>query len=898
MFRAHGVLGTALLLSVIGCGSDATGVSANPSPVPALTSISPDTALAGSSMVQIMVIGSGFDSRSRIAWGASTLSTTFDDSTHIVGLIPAASLTVAESISVTVATPPPGGGISATRPFLVLPAIPHIDSLSRDTATATIATFPARILGHGFATNATVQINGVNHTATFVSAGRLDFSVLQADVAVPGDRTILVRNPGPGRIADDSAKFHVFPAPPVPTISAVSPDSVITTPGSVAIHVSGTGFTERTFALVGPDTAESNFLADTSLLVTMPPGTAANALTTYSVTLVTPAPGGGRSNAWPVPVWNPVPHLTSISPDTAFADSATYVFTFKGSGFVQGSGVQWGYPNPTVHFVDSTTLQVTALRSVLYAAGVTNARVVTGYRGGVSDSVPLHVLALRPHIDSVTPTVDSVNSDNPEVVVWGEHFDPAAQVWTSGTTRSFADATLSLGVAILPPALLGQPDTVRIAVINPAPGGASDTLEVAIVPANPTPVVDSLVPAAAYTGQGADTIIAYGSQFTPGTTVQQDDQTGSYPPLPPQIFPTDFLGANSIRFILPDSLFHTARKLPIKFVPLVPTPGAAARYYPVWTPGVETIDSIPLAATDLLSDTTRSFIYAAVHDSASDRIVRIDPATRAVTATVLLPSAAGHMAISADGSYLYVPLLTAQTILRIALASFTADDTIPVGPSSRDGTFVPAAVVVSPIASETIAVIMSYGPSFPTFPIAVAVFDGATRRPALWSTWGEPSAITFGASGDTIYAIGGGSGPALRYSLALDSTGIAAVDSTNIVGAAPGPFGVEQSVAAGGLLLLDQGTLYDLAGATESSIGSSGPVAAQINGDAFYQIVGEYLNPIVTIKRLNTSGSVTDSASFPGDATGLSALTRWGSDGLAIATSGAKIYFVRAIQVH
>ncbi len=84
-------------------------------PTPQITSLSPDQREAGSTDFTLTINGSGFidgigADRSVIHWNGSPRATTFISSTQLTAAIPASDVATAETASVTVFNPTPGGG--------------------------------------------------------------------------------------------------------------------------------------------------------------------------------------------------------------------------------------------------------------------------------------------------------------------------------------------------------------------------------------------------------------------------------------------------------------------------------------------------------------------------------------------------------------------------------------------------------------------------------------------------------------------------------------------------------------------------------------------------------------------------------------------------------------------
>src|SRR5207248_5522454 len=74
----------------------------------------------------------------------------------------------------------------------------------------------------------------------------------------------------------------------------------------------------------------TTFVSATRLTAAIPAADLA-ATGTASVTVVTPAPGGGTSAAQTFAVNNPAPTLTSLSPGSAFAGGLAFTLTVNGA---------------------------------------------------------------------------------------------------------------------------------------------------------------------------------------------------------------------------------------------------------------------------------------------------------------------------------------------------------------------------------------------------------------------------------------------------------------------------------------------------------------------------------------------------------------------------------------
>mgnify|MGYP001814469569 FL=1 len=90
-------------------------------PVPTVTPpLDPASATAGGLSFLLTVTGTDFVSTSVIRWGTTPVTTTFVSDTVLTATIDAADIASAGSVDVTVANPPPAGGLSNTVTFTIM----------------------------------------------------------------------------------------------------------------------------------------------------------------------------------------------------------------------------------------------------------------------------------------------------------------------------------------------------------------------------------------------------------------------------------------------------------------------------------------------------------------------------------------------------------------------------------------------------------------------------------------------------------------------------------------------------------------------------------------------------------------------------------------------------------
>lgn len=376
------------------CQKSGTIVIAGANPVPQVTTIAPVTAIQNSGAFTLTVNGSNFVAGSEVRWNGVARTTTVVSSTQLTASILAADLATAGSVNVTVNNPTPGGGASNAVAFTITAPnpLPQLTSLSPASAVQGGAAFTLTINGTGFVSGAIVRWDGQNRTTNFVSSTQLTAQILAGDIAGVGTAAVTVSNPTPGGGISSSLSFSITsPGNPVPTITAISPTTVVAGSAGFTLTVTGTGFistskvnlngTERTTTYVGP----------TQLTAAISAADIATAAT-LQVTVTTPTPGGGTSTALPLAVTGGVsgPVLTLLNPDRVIAGVADFTLTINGTGFVSGAVARINGNNRTTTFVSATQITAAIPASDVATAG-TIAVTVINPGSQVSNSLSLPV---------------------------------------------------------------------------------------------------------------------------------------------------------------------------------------------------------------------------------------------------------------------------------------------------------------------------------------------------------------------------------------------------------------------------------------------------------------------------------------------------------------------------
>lgn len=415
-----------------------------------------------------------------------------------------------------------GSGTQAAIDNLVvfLGTKPTISSLSPSSTVAGGGPFDLTVTGNHFQDGAVVRWNGSSRTTTFVNSTTLVARITDSDIATAGTADISVRNPDLG--ASQSVTFTINN--PLPKISSLSPSSATAGGTGFTLTVSrtethdGTAFVPTSVVRWNGSDRPTTFVNNTQLTASI---TAADIATagTATVTVFNPAPGGGTSNEAIFTINNPVPEITSLSPNSATAGGQGFTLTVSGSRFVTASKVNWNGSERQTTFLSSSQLQAAIPASDISAAATALVTVVNpAPGGGASNAVQFTIAAeLVPRIDTLNPSSVTAGSSSFTVAINGANFESAHVVQWNGTDQSttFVNSTqLTITVTAEMVALAG---TAVLTVRHPISGAISNSALFTIN--NPTPQISSLDPLSATAGETGFQLTINGTGFVPSSLV-------------------------------------------------------------------------------------------------------------------------------------------------------------------------------------------------------------------------------------------------------------------------------------------------------------------------------------------------------------------------------------------
>ncbi len=207
-----------------GGGTSNTEIFEITTAVPALASLSPNSAIAGGPAFTLTVNGSNFLNTAIVQWNGANLVTTFVSATQLTTAVPATDIASVGTASVVVFNPVNAGGANAIRrqggpagtfsntlTFTINASnpVPTLTAISPTSTGAGGAAFTMTLTGTNFISGSTAQWKGSARATTFVSATQLTAAITAADIATSGTAAITVVNPAPGGGTSNALTFTI-----------------------------------------------------------------------------------------------------------------------------------------------------------------------------------------------------------------------------------------------------------------------------------------------------------------------------------------------------------------------------------------------------------------------------------------------------------------------------------------------------------------------------------------------------------------------------------------------------------------------------------------------------------------------------------------------------------------
>lgn len=764
---------------------------------------------------------------------------------------------------------------------------PSVASVSPSTIVAGGKGTTLTINGSDFLPSSVVQWNESARPTTYVNSGQLTVALTAADTSTAGSAEVNVVNPSPG--GGSSADVSIIILVGVPAITGLSPDSILMGSANTVVTVSGVGFVPKSVVTVNGTPRATTFVSPTQLQFTL---TASDLALSGFEQISVANPGGYRASPFELTILYPAPVLTSISPSAVSGTAPEQVLTVSGSSFTIASVVAFnGTPQPTT-FVNSTTL--TAVVNLSNPALIGNVQVTVETPppgGGMTRAATLSIQYPVPSLTSISPASMPAGSGATQVTLQGTGLTAASSVQVNGSDASGVSTVIFYpygGISLvftLPAADFASVGNITITASNPGTA-ASNVLTLSVIP-NPVPAVSALFPACAALGSSDLTITVNGQNFVPSSVVQWNGAPRS----------TTYTNSSQLSVVITAQDLQTLGNNNVTVSN--PAPGGGESSSQVFT------TYLALRANALIYNPVSQLLYAATPSATGPQlgnsVVSIDPTTGVLGTPIFVGSEPNELALSSDGTTLWVGLQGAGAVREVNLTTQTAGLQFSLGGGA--GIYSPpstaTALAVVPGQDNSVAVAFTNGFNSKT---DLAIYDSGVARPGtepgnLGAALGT-GAIEFDPTGTMLYQVGEGFGYAT-----VGRTGVTQITPLNTT---VNTSGLTDLRIDNGFAYLSNGIILNVTTGDQAGQFSVAPGQAAIGpvvpdstiGKGFVLInpnySGSYQIKVYDLATLDLDGSIAVSGvnSFS-PVISPSTFQRWGQNGLAFST-GSQIYILQS----
>lgn len=725
-----------LLVLCAGCGGGSTssgggGGGTPPPPVPALNSIAPSSANAGSAQLTLTLYGSNFDQGATVQWSGANLSTTWVSATTLTAAVPAANLAATGSIQVRVSN---SGSNSASRTFTV-------------AAAPTASTWVRAVAG----------ITDPNRTVWDSARAKLYVSMSSADPASPD--SILPVDPVAGTAGTP------IPAGTNPNLMSLSSDG-----SYLWVALDGDNTVQR-FALPA-------LTKDISVPVPLAAGAQKQLALSLEAAPVNPhtmaivagnrnisTPGNGiyvfddatqRSKSVPGPIPGPGPNADWIQ--WGANDSVIYaVSPALATLTVDASGVTWNKPafNSTLspgpaYFEPASGLLYWSTWVFDPVKNVQAGIFGGGGQAGIGLAGGCAATAVNPRLGRFYCVLEGTFI-NPQLLVFDQKsydflgtYDLGTGINWQGGVSQYLVPWGNAGLALLVPASPGSVGGLYLidgAAVNPsAPPDSVSGTPVSSLAAS----LAAINPQGTAAGSQDLTLTVTGSGFTQSSLIYSD-----YGYAQAYALPTAYVSPTQLTATLPAGAMTNPAPLIITvwddFAGRQSTNSLVFTVYP--NSGNTQVRGINVSGLSMAWDASASLLYVGtsfydpVHPNS---IVAIDPTTGATVSSAPVAPEPDLLDIASDNSRLFIGYAASTTVSELSLPGLNSPISWPLIDPQGAGPYTPGDLKAAPGSPATAAVTLYSMSSTPSAQGGIVIFDDGVARPDFapgWGAAGNPGAI-------------------------------------------------------------------------------------------------------------------------------------------------------------
>jgi hypothetical protein len=460
------------------------------------------------------------------------------------------------------------------------------------------------------------------------------------------------------------------------------------------------------------------------------------------------------------------PEIVGVNPAAVIAGSPAVELHVLGAHFDDQAVVEFsGLAKPTT-FVSEAELQITLTAQDLEDPGNRDVRVKNG-SNAVSNVAQLLIASPVPQITSVLSIQNATGSQSVNLRVFGQNLLRSSVVQFNGSALATQKISGTELQATLPAASFANAAVYQVTVQNPpSPGGVSNSIAFEIVSQPLT--LTGLHSLGATASGGGYFLSVYGTGFTPFSVARRNGTDR----------PTTYLNGHHLDVEIPPADVGSVGTMSITVNTPGPSGGTSnSKDIAVRVPGsasVTSIQALDIPATFLVYDKFSNRFYASIPDTAAanaSTVVAIDPATGAIVGSVALGKDPGVMALSSDGTALWVSIDGAGQIRRVDLPSLTPSTTIAfAGMRAEEIKVKPGQPGAVAVEKRILGVTTGSG---------TVMFVDGNQLPSAPQAFHSNTTFAFNETGTLLYGFNGLSSEFGFHTLEVRSDGLAEVSSAS-----------------------------------------------------------------------------------------------------------------------
>ena len=304
--------------------------------------------------------------------------------------------------------------------------------------------------------------------------------------------------------------------PPTPTVTSISPPSVMAGSATTQLTVNGTNFQSTSTVQVGGVADATSYVNSKQLVATVTATQMASA-GQLSVIVLNGSLSSGSGAPINFEVDNPAPTISSVSPSAVAAGATSPLISVIGAGFVSTTVIKVNGNARATAFVSSTQVNVTLSDSDVASSGSLALTAVNATPGGGTSAASSVSVSNPAPGNSITVSPARIVADGTSpvtVTITGTNFVPSSTVQVNGISRASTYVSSTNLTFLISATDLATSQILYVNVTNPVPGGGSSgSASVTILEQTPTPVLSQVAPAQIVMNTNNAQIVVTGSNL-------------------------------------------------------------------------------------------------------------------------------------------------------------------------------------------------------------------------------------------------------------------------------------------------------------------------------------------------------------------------------------------------